>query len=106
MDALVADYKSAYLGFIDKLRSRYGANTYLVLTYPDLSYQTTAFATSIQSIVATRNNAGDSRVKALYYDNNGLGMDLMGCDWHPSLHDDQILATKLTSFITSLSVNW
>ncbi|GAA1805788.1 hypothetical protein GCM10009682_29570 [Luedemannella flava] len=106
MDALVADYKTAYLAFITKLRAQYGANTYIILTYPDLSYQTTAFATSIQSIVATRNAAGDSRVKALYYDNNALGLDLMGCDWHPSQHDEQLLASTLTSFIGTLPLSW
>src|SRR5687768_16028610 len=42
VDALAAEYRTAYLAFIDKLRTRYGAGTQIVLTYPDLSYLTTA----------------------------------------------------------------
>jgi lysophospholipase L1-like esterase len=106
IDALAADYRTAYLAFIDKLRARYGANTNIVLTYPDLSYQTTAFADSIKQIVATRNAAGDSRVTSLYYDNNALGMDLLGCDWHPSLHDHLILADTLATHLATLPLTW
>jgi hypothetical protein len=56
--------------------------------------------------VANRAAAGDSRVKSLYYDNNALGLDLLGCDWHPSQHDDQILANTLTSFLGTLPLSW
>ena len=103
---LAAGYRTAYLGFIDKLRTRYGSNTFIVLTYPDLSYQTTAFADSIQQIVKTRNDAGDSRVSALYYDNTALGLDLLGCDWHPSQHDHRILADTLTRHLSGLPLTW
>jgi lysophospholipase L1-like esterase len=106
IDELAADYQTTYLAFIDKLRARYGADTSIVLTYPDLSYVTTAFADSIKQIVQTRNDAGDARVSSLYYDDNALGMDHLGCDWHPSLHDDQILASTLTQYISTLPVTW
>jgi hypothetical protein len=106
IDQLAADYRTAYLGFIDKLRARYGSNTFIVLTYPDLSYQTTAFATSIQQIVKTRNDAGDSRVSALYYDDTALGLDHLGCDWHPSQHDHQIIAGTLTRYLSTLPLTW
>jgi peptidoglycan/xylan/chitin deacetylase (PgdA/CDA1 family)/lysophospholipase L1-like esterase len=100
--ALAADYVAAYQGFLDKLRQRYGSRTYLVLTYPDLSYRTTALADSIQRIVRERDAQGDHRVRALYYDNTALGLDLLGCDWHPSLHDHEILARTLTGFLRAL----
>jgi len=106
IDALAADYRAAYLAFIAKLRDRYGPDTYIVLTYPDLSYATTAFATSVQQIVQTRTGQGDSRVRALYYDDNALGLDHLGCDWHPSQHDHQILATTLSGLITGLPLTW
>jgi hypothetical protein len=106
VDALAAAYRTAYLAFIDTLRSRYGPNTYIVLAYPDLSYITTALATSIQQIVQTRTSQGDTRVRSLYIDNNALGMDLLGCDWHPSLRDHGILATALTGLITGLPLGW
>ncbi|KUL40034.1 polysaccharide deacetylase family protein [Actinoplanes awajinensis] len=100
--ALVADFQAAYQGFIDKLRQRYGPGAELVLTYPDLSYTTTALAESIQQIVRDRQARGDQRVRALYYDNGALGLDLLGCDWHPSLHDHEILAGVLTAFVRGL----
>ena len=103
---LAADYRAAYLAFIDKLRTRYGAGTEIVLTYPDLSYLTTALADSIQQIVKTRNDGGDARVSSLYYDNNALGLDLLGCDWHPSQHDHQILAATLTKHLATLPITW
>jgi hypothetical protein len=106
IDALAADYRTAYLAFIDKLRTRYGAGTQIVLTYPDLSYMTTALADSIQQIVKTRQDGGDARVSSVYYDNNALGLDLLGCDWHPSQHDHQILATTLTRHISTLPTDW
>ncbi|WP_084599889.1 cellulose binding domain-containing protein [Actinoplanes subtropicus] len=106
IDQLAAAYRTAYLGFIDKLRTRYGASAFIVLTYPDLSYQTTAFADSVQQIVQTRNAAGDARVSALYYDNAALGLDLLGCDWHPSQHDHQILATAITQHLATLPLTW
>ena len=106
IDQLAADYRAAYLAFIGKLRTRYGAGTFIVLTYPDLSYQTTALADSIQQIVKARNDAGDARVSALYYDNNALGLDLLGCDWHPSQHDHQILAATITKHLATLPLGW
>jgi lysophospholipase L1-like esterase len=106
IDSLAADYRTAYLAFIDKLRTRYGSGTFIVLTYPDLSYQTTAFADSIRQIVKTRNDAGDSRVSSLYYDDTALGLDHLGCDWHPSQHDHQIIASTLTQYLSTLPLAW
>ncbi len=106
IDALAADYRTAYLALIDKLRTRYGSGTQIVLTYPDLSYQTTAFATSVQQIVETRRAGGDPRVSSLYYDNNALGLDLLGCDWHPSQRDHEILSGVLTRHLATLALTW
>ncbi|SPL99420.1 Endo-1,4-beta-xylanase A precursor [[Actinomadura] parvosata subsp. kistnae] len=105
LDALAADYRAAYLGFLDTLRARYGKSTYIVLTYPTMS-NTTALADSVQQIVRQRNAQGDGRVKALHYDNAALGLDLLGCDWHPSLHDHKALAGALGSFIATLPLRW
>lgn len=106
VDALAADYRTAYQAFLTKLRSRYGAATQIVLTYPDLSYMTTAFADSVKQIVKARNDAGDARVSSLYYDNNALGLDLLGCDWHPSQRDHQILAGVVTRHLATLPLSW
>ncbi|MBG0563765.1 polysaccharide deacetylase family protein [Actinoplanes aureus] len=102
--ALAADYRAAYLAFLDKLRHRYGPHTYFVLTYPDMG--TAALADSIEQIAEQRAAAGDRRVRALHYDNAALGLDLLGCDWHPSARDHQLLSGALTSFLSGLPVRW
>lgn len=104
--ALVADYQAAYLAFLDQLRTQYGAETFIVLTYPDLSYTTTAFAEAIEQIVTTRTSQGDPRIRSLYYNDTTLGLDKLGCDWHPSLHDHQILASTLTDYVATLPLDW
>jgi lysophospholipase L1-like esterase len=102
-DQLVAAYKTAYQGFLDKLRARYGANTVIVVSATSLS-NTTLFADSAQQIVKDRNGRGDNRVVYWYYDDPSL--DHLGCDWHPSLHDDRIISGLLTTFIGTLPLNW
>ncbi|MEV6303464.1 polysaccharide deacetylase family protein [Actinoplanes sp. NPDC051861] len=103
--ALAADYQAAYLAFLEKLRDRYGPRTHFVLTYPYM-WNTTALAESVEQVVSDRNAAGDKRVTSLYYDNNALGLDLLGCDWHPSAHDHQALSGALTTFIDTLPLRW
>ncbi len=102
-DSLVAAYRTAYLDFIAKLRSRYGAKTMIVVSATLLS-NTTLFAQTAQQIVQDRTNAGDSRVGYWYYDDPGL--DRLGCDWHPSVHDDQIISGLLNSYLATLSLTW
>ncbi|MEU8311494.1 cellulose binding domain-containing protein [Micromonospora sp. NPDC048887] len=103
-EQLAADFRNAYLGFLDKLRTRYGPDTFIVLTYPDLPG--TLLAASVQQVVRTRTEAGDTRVRSLYYDDNTLGLDKLGCDWHPSRRDDQLLAGALTRFLGTLPLTW
>ncbi|MEU6730071.1 polysaccharide deacetylase family protein [Nonomuraea wenchangensis] len=102
--ALAADFRAAYLGFLAKLRLRYGPGTSIVLTYPTMSG--TPLADSVEQVVRERNSQGDRRVSALHYDNDALGLDLLGCDWHPSLHDHRLLAGALGRFIGTLPVRW
>ncbi|MFB4273320.1 polysaccharide deacetylase family protein [Nonomuraea sp. GTA35] len=102
--ALAADFRAAYLDFLAKLRLRYGPGTSIVLTYPTMSG--TPLADSVEQVVRERNSQGDRRVSALHYDNDALGFDLLGCDWHPSLHDHRLLAGALGRFIGTLPVRW
>jgi hypothetical protein len=102
-DQLVAAYKTAYQGFINTLRSQYGPNTVIVVSATALS-NTTLFAQTAQQVVADRNAMGDKNVDYWYYDSPSL--DHLGCDWHPSLHDDQIISGLLNSFIATLPLTW
>lgn len=100
---LVAAYKAAYQGFIDKLRDRYGSGAIIVVSATALS-NTTAFAETARQVVEDRNRAGDDRVRYWYYDDPGL--DRLGCDWHPSLRDHRIISGRLDSFIATLPLDW
>jgi len=102
-DQLVAAYKTAYQGFIDKLRAQYGPNTLIVVSATALS-NTTLFAQTAQQIVADRNSQGDKKVYYWYYDDPTL--DHLGCDWHPSLHDDQVVSGLLNNFVATLPLSW
>ncbi|GHE35190.1 SGNH/GDSL hydrolase family protein [Streptomyces capitiformicae] len=101
--ALVAAYKSAYHGFLDKLRTRYGPRTFLVVAATRL-WNTTAFAEATRRIVEERNLRGDDRVRHWYYDAPGL--DFLGCDWHPSVNDHRIVSGLLDEFLAGLSLRW
>jgi hypothetical protein len=94
---------TAYQGFIDKLRARYGPDTVIVVSATLLS-NTALFADAAQRIVAARNSQGDSRVAFWYYDDPSL--DRLGCDFHPSAHDDQIISGLLNNRIATLPLTW
>jgi lysophospholipase L1-like esterase len=100
--ALVADYKSAYQGFLDKLRSKYGSNTYIVVSAT--SYGGSIFPTTAQQVVQDRNSAGDSKV--VFWDYSNASLNFLGCDWHPSAQDDVTLASILTSYLNNLPLSW
>ena len=102
-DALVADYKSAYQGFLDTLRAQYGADTTIVVSATAVS-GTTLFADSAQQVVKDRNAKGDTKVVYWYYDDPTL--DHLGCDWHPSQHDDKVISGLLNNYLATLSLKW
>lgn len=99
---LIAAYASAYHGFLDKLRARYGSRTFLVVSATLVSG--TAFAETAQGVVRDRNARGDDRVSYWYYDDPSL--DRLGCDWHPSVRDHQIISGLLDRHLASLPLDW
>ncbi|MEV8550763.1 SGNH/GDSL hydrolase family protein [Streptomyces glaucescens] len=99
---LIAAYASAYHGFLDKLRARYGRATFLVVSATAVAG--TAFADTARGIVRDRNAQGDGRVGFWYYDDPGL--DRLGCDWHPSLRDHRIISGLLDRYLATLPLDW
>ncbi|MFC8225037.1 SGNH/GDSL hydrolase family protein [Streptomyces sp. NPDC057287] len=102
-DDLVAAYASAYHGFLDTLRARYGTRTFLLVGATAVS-GTTAFADTARRVVQERDARGDGRIGYWYYDDPGL--DRLGCDWHPSLHDHQIISGLLDRRLAALPLDW
>ena len=97
-ESLVAAYQTAYQGFLDKLRTRYGAGTVIVVSATDL------FAQAAEQVVRDRNARGDDRVRFWNYDNPGL--DRLGCDWHFSRNDHRLISGLLTDYIATLPLDW
>ncbi|WP_148714436.1 carbohydrate-binding protein [Chitinolyticbacter meiyuanensis] len=97
-ETLRSAYKSAYRDFIAKLRQQYG-NPYVVVSatalWPDNTFREVA-----QEIVNEAKAAGDSRIAYFYYD----GLDSLGCQWHPSVKDHQLIADKLIGLLDGLQV--
>jgi len=102
-DSLIAAYRTAYHGFLDKLRSRYGPHTIIVVSTTDV-YNTTALADTAQQIVQERNSRGDSRIRYWHYGEAGL--DYGGCHWHPSARDHQVIADELDDYVATLPLRW
>lgn len=102
-ESLVSAYESAYQGFIDKLRARYGPRTRIVVSATKAS-DTATFAQAAQQVVRDRNARGDERVGYWYYDDPSL--DHLGCDWHPSAHDDRVISGLLDSYLATLRLDW
>ena len=76
--------------------TRYGCGS------SELTERSTADATT--RIVRERNRRGDDRVRHFFFGDAAL--DLLGCDWHPSLNDHRTLANLLTEFVARLPLRW
>jgi lysophospholipase L1-like esterase len=102
-ETLAAAYRTAYHGFLDRLRARYGKRTTFVVSATDVA-GTTALADAARQIVGERNSRGDGRVHYWYYP--GTGLDYGGCHWHPSSRDHELIADRLTGFLAGLPLRW
>jgi lysophospholipase L1-like esterase len=99
---LVTAYESAYHGFLDKLRARYGPRTFLVVSATNLG--SSPFAETVEGIARARNARGDDRIGYWYYDDPAL--DHLGCDWHPSAQDHRIISGLLDAYLATLPLCW
>ncbi len=99
--SLVAAYKSAYHGFLDKLRARYGSGTTILVS---LGEGSGTFADAVRQVAQERTNQGDSRVR--YWNYADPAIDRLGCDWHFSQRDHRLISTKLNDFLSRLGLAW
>ncbi|GHH29378.1 lipase [Lentzea cavernae] len=95
---LVSAYKTAYQGFLDKLRTRYGPRTTIVVGVPEASGR---FADAARQVVQER---GDRRV--VHWNHDDPALDRLGCDWHFSAHDHRLIAGKLSDYLAALPLRW
>lgn len=97
-DELIAAYTEAYHDFLDRLRERY-PDADVVVSATD----TGPMVETTRQIVADRNAAGDADVAHWHY---GAGLDLMGCHWHPSAADHELMAEQLQTLVDTLDIPW
>jgi lysophospholipase L1-like esterase len=97
-DGLAAAYRTAYGDFVQKLRTRYGTGTTIVAVGAG------SFADDVQQVVRERAGAGDSRVRYWFLDDTGL--DFLGCDWHYSTRDHELVADRFGTFVDGLALDW
>ncbi len=84
-------YKQQYHDFLQKMRSKYGQETPFILSamylWPD-----DLMRPLVQEVVDKQQSLG----KAVYYLDQ-TGIELTGCQWHPSLSEHQILAERISN---------
>ncbi len=99
--SLRSAFKAAYRELIETVRSRYGADTTVVLGSMSLPHLA-ALRPAVQEIVAEENAAGHARVHHWGFD----GLELGGCQWHPSVRDHERLSRELVAWIDSRPDVW
>ncbi|MDG4830202.1 hypothetical protein O7627_12930 [Solwaraspora sp. WMMD1047] len=102
-ETLAAAYRTAYHGFLDRLRAWYGPGTTIVVSATDVA-GTPALVDAARQIVAERADRGDRRIHYWYYP--GSELDYGGCHWHPSSRDHELIADRLAGFLVGLPPHW
>ena len=92
-------YESAYLDFLDTVRSHYpDAWIFLAIGSMLSDADRDAILGHLENVLAARVASGDARVSVLDLGVQDLGSDgsvPSGCDWHPSVADHQRMAAIL-----------
>lgn len=96
-DPSEGEFADAYATFLDHIRSKYADALILCTVGPLLTGEDLVKARrAIADAVATRNTAGDARVKTFELATTDSA-DGYGCDWHPSLATHRKMSTALTA---------
>ena len=93
--ALRAAYRARYQAFVTGLRAQHPQARFILMGGP-------TFAGEVVQIVAALNAASPGLAVAAPYD----GLDLMACDGHPSLADEDRLAATVEAAIGALGMEW
>jgi lysophospholipase L1-like esterase len=84
--ALRADYRRAYAAFVRRLAGRHPQARFLLMGADP-------FFGEVEQVAATLRRTLPGRVATLSFG----GMELTGCDWHPSLADHRRLADRIVA---------
>lgn len=90
---------SAYVKFIDTLRSKYPDADIVCLTSPMADAKLTAVLKRyLTAITAYENNKGDSKVSKYFFSRRYSS----GCGTHPDLAEHELIANELTAYLKKL----
>jgi len=93
-DALHADYETTYAKFLEELRAR-NPEALFVIWATELADR--EIQSEANKVVELRKSRGDGRIEFIPID----GLAMTGCNWHPSVADDDVIAAKLIDLIDS-----
>jgi Carbohydrate esterase 2 N-terminal/GDSL-like Lipase/Acylhydrolase family len=97
-----AKFCTAYISFVEKLRSHYPKATFILLSSP-MADATLLAATKkyLPAVTAHFSSAGDHNVYHFYFSRQSVA----GCDSHPSLSQHEQIAGELTAYLKEL-MHW
>jgi len=98
-DALHADYEATYVTFVKSLRAQNPKAQFILMATDGAEGE---IQSEVKKVIARLNADGESRI--VFLPMNGL--EMTGCDWHPSLADDRKVAGILTSYIDAHPELW
>lgn len=92
---LRADYRKTYGEFLRMLMSRQPQARFILMGAD-------AFIKDVEQVAAALPPAERNKVKTLHFG----GLDVLGCDWHPSLADHEKLAKQLEDAVDATPELW
>lgn len=98
-------YTTAYLAFLEKLRSHYPRAEVFCAMGPLWVKDLSQWQDALEAIVKARNDRGDNRVHFVSFDLEDCDTDISkcGCDWHPNLEEHQKMADALVPAIRAVT---
>jgi len=93
--ALRADYRRRYVEFVSELMRRDPQARVVLMASAE-------FANDVGAVATELNKAAPGRIRPMRFE----GLDLLGCDWHPSLKDHRLLADGLEQEIAQFGAIW
>lgn len=93
--ALRADYRTTYVRFLRDLGSRQPQARFILMG-------SDAFFADVQQVAAELNREAAGRVATVRFG----GLELTGCDWHPSLADNRRLADLVAETAEGMRALW
>jgi hypothetical protein len=94
-EGLRADYRRTYVGFVKRIAARQPQARFILMGSDE-------FIAQVRAVAADVNGDAPGLATVVRFG----GLELTGCDWHPSVADDAKLADLLATTIDSIPRAW